>query len=703
MHNKERILDDFEHGDLSKYDKKFSFVHSYDLSICKSNSKYGSKCLKLTYHFGGWTTGNGAMYILFNEKKMTKIRPVKLGMWIHGDGKSPWIRATLIDGFGERKTVNLTEKNIDWVGWKYVDAPIDPTWALPLSLEQIYAVETDKSLVGDSTYKGEIRFDQIRFVYIDDEDLVGPIFSNFLPAEDVIYHNTFTLSVQVFDEMTGVDPETILLKHNGEKLAHQYVKEQNRIRYKFDNLYEGEHHISIVASDFAGNISMPSIDKKIIIDLSPDEEKPVISEITPRESAICYTGTPRISFNVTDVQSGINESDIKVTLHGEQIDIIYDEKTGWCYGYSVTPLDDGEHSFTILVKDRAGNQLGPIKNKFFIKKLPEPSDCNQFSLAVIPDTHDPNYAEFVFLQISKHDDVPFVIHMGDMVDQATSSEFEQVSSLRKLLKEKKLLAVAGNHESFQGNLDLFMRYFGSATFHLEYGNLLLVILNSAYDQSISKSDSIQFHYLETLLKRNNKKNIVIATHVPLQDKFGTSHGMVEEDVTRLTCILRDYKGRNPDVTILFLFGHLHVSQRWIQEDIQYIISGNAAPKGYVANENGNIHGYGLLHVSPTGMKYEYIPFIKKINIFSERCNGHVMHLKKGEKEQLKIRAFFEVLDLRYDVEITEFHTITKQWTTSNASVISINQDGMIVAENKGCATITTYIAGQKSSIKITVL
>ena len=80
-----------------------------------------------------------------------------------------------------------------------------------------------------------------------------------------------------------------------------------------------------------------------------------------------------------------------------------------------------------------------------------------------------------------------------------------------------------------------------------------------------------------------------------------------------------------------------------------------------------------------------------------------MHLKKGEKEQLKIRAFIEVLDLRYDVEITEFHTITKQWTTSNTSVISINQDGIIVAENKGCATITTYIAGQKSSIEITVL
>src|SRR5690625_2717320 len=164
MLKKELQLDDFEHNDIHYYETNHRFVKSYTLSISKEQAKVGKRSLKLTYDFGGWTSGNGGMYIVFKRKLVSTQRPVKFGLWVYGDGHSPWLRATFIDGNGARKIVNLTEDSIDWVGWKYVDLPIASNWSLPIRLEQIYAVETNKDLQGNENYKGELYFDQLRFV-----------------------------------------------------------------------------------------------------------------------------------------------------------------------------------------------------------------------------------------------------------------------------------------------------------------------------------------------------------------------------------------------------------------------------------------------------------------------------------------------------------------------------------------------------------
>src|SRR5690625_7053442 len=52
------MLDDFEHGDLTKYETNYHFVGSYALSITEERAKTGHNSLKLSYHFGQWTTGN---------------------------------------------------------------------------------------------------------------------------------------------------------------------------------------------------------------------------------------------------------------------------------------------------------------------------------------------------------------------------------------------------------------------------------------------------------------------------------------------------------------------------------------------------------------------------------------------------------------------------------------------------------------------
>src|SRR5690625_5118092 len=117
MLKRELQLDDFEHNDINYYETNHLFVKSYTLSISKEQAKVGKRSLKLTYDFGGWTSGNGGMYIVFKRKLVSTRRPIKFGLRAYGDRHSPSRRATFVDGNGAREIVNLTEASTAWVGW----------------------------------------------------------------------------------------------------------------------------------------------------------------------------------------------------------------------------------------------------------------------------------------------------------------------------------------------------------------------------------------------------------------------------------------------------------------------------------------------------------------------------------------------------------------------------------------------------------
>ena len=714
-HPSRLMLDDFEHGDLTKYETNHHFVGSYALSITEERAKTGHNSLKLSYHFGQWTTGNGAMYIQFKESLQTKTMPEKLAVWVYGDGQSPWLRATLLDGEGSRKTLNLTEENIDWVGWKYIDVDIDHKWKLPLRLEKIYAVETDKSRQGNPKIQGDIYFDLIQFVYKDDVDLKGPEFTNVFPKVSVIYNDSFTFSAKVFDEMSGVDDESIRVKVNGQIVEHSYSSGTGLIQYQLNDLREGEVEIEVTAYDQAGNVSQPSINKIYSIDLSPDLEKPVLSNLTPSHRVVIHTDTPRITFKVMDEKSGIDVKDIKLRLDGKILDVTYDEETGWCYGYPKAPIPAGEHRVDIIVTDRAGNQLGPVEECFFTKDSREPSVDQSTIIPVIPDTHSPDYLNLLLKNVAK-EPADFVIHMGDLVDEATQAEFQEIKDVladQTDQTNQALLTVAGNHESFQGNLALYQAQFGVPTYHLEYGDSLIVVLNSAFEQSISESDSTQFHYLQQLLRENKQKNIIIATHVPVQDAFGTSHQMVEDDSQKLEELLSDYKRNNQDVSITVLFGHLHVLQSWKKGGVTYIINGNGAGKGYVSHEKGNILGYGILEIGRAGVKYNFKPIVEKLFIQPENSGyvtgtddwpDRVWEMPRGSTQQFRVFGRVNVLKSNYTVDFTPHDLINIKWQTSDDSILSISPSGLASAKKVGTATITVALVDVQPSktAKITI-
>lgn len=695
------ILDDFDHGDINRYGCNNDFVSTYELTISQEQAKKGHSSLKVDYHLGGWKTGNGAMYILFKEALFTEKRPIKFGIWVYGNGEVPWLRAVFIDGAGEYKTVNLTEKKMSWFGWKYLDANISFNWHLPLRLSQIYAVEVDKSYREDPGYSSTFYIDVLQFVYVNDIDLKGPYFSDIYPEKDYIYQDTFEFSARIADEITGVVAESISVKVNGEEIKHRYNEWTGIISYKFHGVTEDVYHITATAVDKAGNISVPGLNKEITVDLSPDVEKPIISNVTPIEKVVVYAEIPRISFHLIDLKSGVDQQDIEVALNGDSLDVTYDEASGWCYALPNRKLAPGDHFFTITAKDRAGNNINPVKKEFHIKRLPQPTSGESFNLTIIPDTHSSAYTRLAFGH-ALFSPADVVIHMGDFVDAATEHEFNAFQNDANLLDQQVLLPLAGNHESFLGNLDSYTKRFGSPTYHIEYGDLLIIVLNTAYEQSITASDATQFDYLKKVLQFNQKNNVLITTHVPTRDVFDTTHEMVRDDADKFEQILSLYKNENPHVNVTVLFGHLHVLQQWKNSGVDYIITGNGAEKGYVDHDYGNLLGYGMLCVSRKGMSYFYYPYLDTINMTVNDHYINCINIKKDETMEISVYGKISILNTTYTVDLTPLDLIEKKWTIYDEQVAWIDHAGTLRGIKKGKTFAEVKIGDQQAKVEVNI-
>src|SRR5690625_7210777 len=91
-----------------------------------------------------------------------------------------------------------------------------------------------------------------------------------------------------------------------------------------------------------------------------------------------------------------------------------------------------------------------------------------------------------------------------------------------------------------------------------------------------------------------------------------------EDAHELEAIVSAYKRENKQKQLMVLFGHLHVLQTWRKAGVDYVITGNGARKGYVANDQGNLLGYGGIDSSTSGMTYRLKAFLSRMNLHRKR-------------------------------------------------------------------------------------
>ncbi|MBM7567035.1 S-layer homology domain-containing protein [Paenibacillus sacheonensis] len=724
---KEQVIDGFETNPIENYHLggyAYGNVDQYAgsagtspfLSLSTTVKHSGSQSFKMSYDTSKWTdrSKNATMNLYphwssvaqMDATYKTDVYPKKFGIWVYGDGKAPWLRAIFKDGANASKTVDLTTEtdDINWVGWKYLEVPITEGWQLPIRLNYIYMVETTKS---KPAYSGTVYFDDMKFIYTDEvTDTSGPEFTNTSPSSNGLFTDTLDFSTTITDSLSGVDENKITVKINDvDYKDYTYDKVTGRLSFKLDKLTNGDYSVFVDAYDKAStpNESVPYIDKTYHVDLTPDEEAPTMTDVTPTHDVKVKIPTPRVTFKLLDSKSQVDPASISVRMNDIELPVYYDADTGWGYAEPTSDLANGAYALRINARDKAGNAMPTYKDQLSLASIPQPQDGDNFKISLIPDTQGNAFTDKLFAKVAA-DDSSLVLHMGDIVDDGSQGQYDDASNFVDKYfgnaDSKPFFVLAGNHEAFQNTLDIYYKKFGSPTMHFDYGDTLVIMLNSAYIQSITLSDSTQFHWLEEVLKKNTKKNIIVLDHVITRDAFGTKHEMDPNDAARYESILSDYKLEHPDTDIYSIFGHLHSLQSWEVGGVKYIITGNGADKTYLPHSDGDLLGTGKMTVSGGKMKYTFDPLLTKVYIHNDAIISGKMNTVIGSQVQLDLFGDFREYPANYLTQINNRKLVGIDWKSSDEDVASVDENGVVTSKSSGTATITATSGGKSSSISV---
>jgi len=250
----------------------------------------GTRSGKLTWNFTGQTAGSSAAYAAHSTLLPISDRPLRIGLWVYGDGSRHWIRGNYRDAANAQKTIDFTaaptpapvvsgdcrnrSKGIDWTGWKYVDAAIPSDAALPIKWERIYVIETS-DLCDDSS---AVFLDDLRAVYSDSaEDLVGPEVSSVFPSPGLVLATSRPeIGGTVKDPAggSGVAPASVRLTIDGAQVAAVYDPVSGIVRFTPTTpLADGPHQVRLEAEDLATNPALPFGQWSFTINTGPPRER----------------------------------------------------------------------------------------------------------------------------------------------------------------------------------------------------------------------------------------------------------------------------------------------------------------------------------------------------------------------------------------------------------------------------------------------
>ncbi|GIP33946.1 SpoIID/LytB domain-containing protein [Paenibacillus sp. J2TS4] len=672
-----------------------------ELSSRPDPVRVGAHSAKLTYDFTG-TSGTSAAYINFREDgsagRTLEDYPVKLGVWVYGDGNKHWLRGQIEDGNGTKKPIDFTGAGqLNWVGWKYVTADIPAGMPLPIKLNQIYVVETSNA----NKNAGAVYFDQLRSIYSETgEDLEGPVFSERTPAPDSkVFTGTPVIAATVMDEESGVDPGAIVMRVNGEVVPHEFDETTGRITYSpAQALDDGEHRVVIEAADRAGNPAVPNADWRFIIDTAPDREAPEISVISPMDGIRTRTDQPRIAAKLTDDQSGIDAGSLVLEWNGAAVPHRYDEAGSTIYYTVPDKLQEGTiHSVKLVAADRSGNSAEKSWS-FEIGPLPgQPNNPEQFQISVIGDggyytAGQGETAPDILLreQISRinREDSELVGYTGDIVENDTPENYAVALQNMNLFQMPYLVSI-GNHEiSGTGSRVNYQNSFGETTYLYDYGNTRMIGLDTA-NGMISNSDASQWPWLKETLEDTEVSNIMIIMHVPPDeitadgDNLNTGHGFQNSgEASRLYDLLGSYKSANPDKNIIVFCGDLHAYIHKQVQGVDYVITGGGGKYTHIAPEKGGFYHYLNVQVLGETVSWDVIPLLESIQFVGApdtiqkdgtvllRADGKFM-TSTNQPITLPVRAPFKV-----------------EWESSDPQIASVDSDGNVTGHSAGTAVIT---------------
>lgn len=135
----------------------------------KPHIREREQAVRLEYDFTAGTRTRAAYLLPADGDLPLPGRPLRLGLWVYGDGREGWLRGQVVEAAGTVRPVDFAGQ-VDWTGWRHVEAEIPPETDYPISLRSIYVVETNP----DAQYTGSLYFDELQAVHAPelDEDLI---------------------------------------------------------------------------------------------------------------------------------------------------------------------------------------------------------------------------------------------------------------------------------------------------------------------------------------------------------------------------------------------------------------------------------------------------------------------------------------------------------------------------------------------------
>jgi Exopolysaccharide biosynthesis protein related to N-acetylglucosamine-1-phosphodiester alpha-N-acetylglucosaminidase len=137
-----------------------------EYTISEEQKVSGKTSGKMTYDFTN-TEGTRAAYMVLNKDGMAlEAGASKLSIQVYNDHEnSNWLRAEIIDAKGEKQVVDFT-KNLDWTGWKQVEASLENI-KTPAKLTRIYLAQINPVAESGSIYMDDLSVTNSGYPAID--------------------------------------------------------------------------------------------------------------------------------------------------------------------------------------------------------------------------------------------------------------------------------------------------------------------------------------------------------------------------------------------------------------------------------------------------------------------------------------------------------------------------------------------------------
>jgi hypothetical protein len=179
----------------------------------------------------------------------------------------------------------------------------------------------------------------------------------------------------------------VIISDNGEVIGSVQVDDKGEWSFTPDEpLDDGDHVITVVVDDEAGNVSPPSEDINFTVDtVAPDAATNLVltDDVAPDIGPINSGDT---TDDNTPTFSGDAEADstVIITDNGEVIgSVIADQDGNWSFTPE-TPMTEGDHSLSVVVEDDAGNKSSasdPIDFTVDTSTIPSSSGSEDFESA----------------------------------------------------------------------------------------------------------------------------------------------------------------------------------------------------------------------------------------------------------------------------------------------------------------------------------